>query len=409
MNRKQLSLLLGFGLLIGGLGWYMAGRNRATYGESGQALGGKLLPEFPMNEVAQITIQEQTNHVHLVKEEGTWRVQERHGYPADYGAVSALLRKIWEMKIVQSEEVGPSQWPRLQMADPGQGTNSGTRLEFKDASGQGVGTIVLGKKHMRQSSGPSQFGNEGWPDGRYVRVDGVPRVALVSDAFSEVEAKPDRFLDKDFIKVEKLRRIEVTHPDAAQSWALTRETETGSWNLVDASESEKLDSSKTSSMNYALSNPLFDDVVSPDTDPETTGLEQAVNARLETFEGFNYQVKVGNKTADEKYYVSVQVEGAFARERSAPAEETAEDKERLDREFKEKLAKLDEKLAREQTKGRWIYLVSKWTVDPLLKTRADFLEVKSEPEAAAEGEGDEGEEPVLEEPEGEPLVPTLFE
>jgi hypothetical protein len=58
------------------------------------------------------------------------------------------------MKVVQSEEVGPSHWPRLQVAEPGQGTNSGTRLEFKDAAGKDLGTIVLGKKHMRQSSEP---------------------------------------------------------------------------------------------------------------------------------------------------------------------------------------------------------------------------------------------------------------
>ncbi|MCL4179419.1 MAG: DUF4340 domain-containing protein [Verrucomicrobia bacterium] len=406
MKRKQLSLLLGLGFLIGGLGWYMASRNRATYGESGQALGGKLLPEFPMNDIARITIQEETNTVQLVKDEGVWRVQERHGYPADYSDVSALLRKIWELKIVQSEEIGPSQWPRLQMADPGQGTNSGTRLEFKDGSGKAVGTIVLGKKHMRQSPGPSQFGNEGWPDGRYLRVDGVPRVALVSDAFSEVEAKADRFLDKDFIKVEKLRSISVTHTNLTNSWALTRETETGPWTLVAAAEGEKLDNSKTSSLNYALSNPLFDDVASPDASTETTGLDQPVVARLETFEGFNYDVKIGRQTADEKYHVSVQVEGAYARERTAPADETAEDKERLDREFKETLAKLDEKLTREQSKGRWIYLVSKWTVDSLLKTRADFLDTKSETETSAPDDSDPSE---VEDSNGDSLVPTLFE
>jgi hypothetical protein len=64
-----------------------------------------------------------------------------------------------------------------------------------------------------------------------------------------------------------------------------------------------------------------------------------------------YTVKVGNKTDDDKYYVSVQVEGNFDRERAPGADETEEDKERLDREFKEKLAKLDEKLAREQAMG----------------------------------------------------------
>jgi hypothetical protein len=266
---------------------------------------------------------------------------------------------------------------------------------------------------MRQSSEPSQFGSEGWPDGRYLRVAGVPRVALVSDAFSEVEAKPERFLNKDFIKIEKLRAISVTNTNQTNSWAVTRETESGPWALVDPAEGEKLDTTKTSSLNYLLSNPMFDDVVSPDATPETTGLDQPLIARLETFEGFAYSVKVGNKTDDDKYYVSVQVEGNFDRERAPMADETEEDKERLDREFKEKLAKLDEKLAREQASGRWVYLVSKWTVDGLLKGRGELLESKTEPEAAAEDAEDHtghdhGEEGG-EDGDGELLVPQLFE
>jgi len=408
MNRKQLTLLLVLGLVIGGLGFYLAGRNRANYGQSSQALGGKLLPDFAMNDVAQIAIEESTNALHLVKEDGLWRVRERYGYPADYGNISALLRKVWELEVVQSEEVGPSLWPRLQVAEPGAGTNSGVRLQFKDAAGKDLGTIVLGKKHMRQSSEPSQFGGEGWPDGRYLRVPGADRVVLVSDAFSEIETRPDRFLNKEFIKAEKLRSISVTHTDQTNSWAVSRETETGPWSLRDPAETEKLDTTKTSSFNYLLSNPMFDDVLSPDVGPETTGLNQPVVARLETFEGFTYTVKIGNKTADDKYHVAAEVEATFDRERAAGADETEEDKQRLDTEFKEKLAKLDEKLAREQAHARWVYLVSKWTVDALLKGRGELLESKPATEADTEAT-DEDHSHADEDLESAPLVPSLFE
>jgi hypothetical protein len=410
MNRKQLTLLLVLGLVIGGLGLYLTSRDRANYGESGQALGGKILPDFPMNDVAQIVIQDGTNDLHLVKDEGLWRVQERHGYPADYGDISTLLRKVWEIKAVQSEEVGPSHWPRLQVAEPGQGTNSGTRLEFKDATGKDLGTLVLGKKHMRQSTEPSQFGGGGWPDGRYLRVAGEPRVALVSDAFTEVETQPDRFLNKDFIKVEKLRAVSVTHPNATNAWALARETETGPWSLIDPAEDEKLDSTKTSSLNYLLSNPMFDDVVSPEVGVGTTGLDQPLVARLETFQGFTYTVKVGNKTDDEKYYVAVQVEGNFDRERVPGTEETEEDKERLEREFKEQVAKFDEKLAREQGYGDWVYLVSKWTVDALLKGRGELLESKTGPDPGTEDHSDHDHaEDGSENGAEDFLVPEFFE
>ncbi len=406
MNQKQLTLLLVLGVVIGGLGLYLTHRERAKFGESGQGLGGKLMPDFPMNDVAHIVIREDTNDLHLAKEEGVWKVQERYGYPADYADVSGLLRKIWELKVVQSEQVGASQWSRLQLAELGQGTNSGTRVEFKDSSGKELGTIVLGKKHMHEGSGSSQLGNEGWPDGRYLRVAGSERVSLVSDAFSEIESNPERFLSKEFIKVEKPKTVSVTHTEPTNSWALTRETETGPWTLVDPAEGEKVDASKTSSMNYVLSNPSFDDVVSPNASAELTGLDKPQLARVDTFEGFHYTLKIGNKTPEDKYYLNVQVEGDFPRERTPVADEKKEDQERLDREFKEKLTKLEEKLAREKSSARWTYLVSKWTVDPLLKARSDFLESKTPPPAEEKAPAETEEK--TESGDDGALVPELF-
>jgi hypothetical protein len=142
---------------------------------------------------------------------------------------------------------------------------------------------------------------------------------------------------------------------------------------------------------------------------EAAGFDQAMIAELETFEGFKYTVKVGNKTPDDKYHVSVHVEGDFVRERTPAADEKEEDKERLDKEFNEKLAKLEEKLAQEKTRADWIYLVSKWTVDPLLKVRADFLEAKTD---ESQTEDDAPEPADVDEDEHEsdepPLVPELF-
>src|SRR5439155_21869465 len=59
-------------------------------------------------------------------------------------------------------------------------------------------------------------------------------------------------------------------------------------------------------------------------------------------------------------------------------DEKPEDKEKLDKEFKDRLAKLEEKLKQEKGFEQWTYLVSKWTVDPLLKERKDLLAEKKE-------------------------------
>jgi len=402
MNRKQLSVIVVLGLVLGGLGLYISKRNAASYQSSGAAIGRKLLPDFPLNDVAQVTIRQTTNEVNLVKADDTWQVRERHNYPANFGEIGELLRKMWELKVVQTEQVGASHLPRIELVEPGPATNSGTLAEFKDKSGKVLKAVLLGKKHMKKSEGASPYGGaEGLADGRYVLVRNGPKeVAVVSDALSEVEAKADRWINKDFFKIEKVRTVSVTHTTETNSWKLTRELENGEVKLADLKEGEQLDTGKGSSAGNALSYPNFNDVVAPAAKPEETGLDHPVVAKIETFEGFNYTVKIGKKTGEDNYYMTMSVAGDFPKERTPGKDEKPEDKERLDKEFKEKLTKQEEKLKQEKAYEKWTYLVTKWTVDPLLKERRELLVEKKE-EPKTEGQ------PATTATPGSPPPPSL--
>jgi len=381
MNRKQFVILIVLGVVIGSLGIYVSRRNAASYQSSGEGgAGKKLLPDFPINDVAHIGIREGTNQLNLVRQDDAWTVRERYGYPANFQEISDLLRKLWDLKVVQTEQVGPSQYARLELTKPGAGTNSGTLLEFKDKSDKTIKAVLLGKKHMRKSENPSPFGGaDGFPDGRYLMVmGGAKDVAVVSDALSEAEAKPDRWLNKDFFKIEKLKTVSVASTNATNSWKLTRETENGPLSLADPGPGELLDAGKSSPVGSALSFPSFTDVVSPETKPEEMGMDKPIVAKIETFEGFTYTITIGTKTNDDNSYLRMSVAGDFPRERTAGKDEKPEDKEKLDKEFKEKTSKLDEKLKQEKGFEKWTYLVSKWTVDPLLKSRKDLLVEKKD-------------------------------
>src|SRR2546430_5964291 len=344
MNRKQLGILIVLGAVIGALGLYVSRRNAASYQSSGEGRAGKkLLPDFPINDVVRIGIKQGTNELNLVEQDDNWTVRERYGYPANFQEIGDLLRKIWDLKVVQTEQVGPSQFAKLELTEPNNGTNSGTLVEFKDTSDKTIKAVLLGKKHMRKSENASPLGgSDGWPDGRYLLVMNGPKdVAVVSDALSEVEVKPDRWLNKDFFKVEKLKTISVTHTNATNSWKLTRETENGALTLADAKPGEQLDSAKSSSAGSALSYPSFTDVVSPQAKPEETGMDHPVLAKLETFDGFTYTIKVSGKTNEENRSLNMNVTAELPKERTPGKEEKAEDKEKLDKEFKEKMSKLE--------------------------------------------------------------------
>ena len=193
--------------------------------------------------------------------------------------------------------------------------------------------------------------------------------------------------------MEKIRSIAVTYPVATNSWKVTRDTESATeWKLADAKPGEQLDSSKTSSFSYALNSPSFNDVLPADTKPEQTGLDKPTVVTLDTFENFTYTIKLGQKTNDNIPLV-VAVTAQIPKERTPGKDEKPEDKTKLDKEFKDKQKKLEDKLAQEKAFEKWVYLVSNWTVDSLLKERSQLLaEKKEEPKkdekaAAAEPAG----------------------
>jgi hypothetical protein len=236
---------------------------------------------------------------------------------------------------------------------------------------------------MRKGGDESGMGGGGYPDGRYIMVgNDVQSVAVVSDALSNIEPKPEEWLNKDFFKVENLKSISVTSTNATNNWKLDREKENGEWKLADGKTGEQLDTGKSSGVTSALSSPSFNDVAT-NSAPDKTGLDKPLLAKLSTFDGLNYEVKVGSKTGEDNYFLKMAVNGSFPKERAAGKDEKPEEKTRLDKEFKEKTQKLEEKLKNEKEYEKWTYVVSKWTIDPLLKERKDLLaEKKEEPKTA---------------------------
>jgi len=387
MNRKQFAILLMLVAVLGVAGLMLYQRNKTSWQSRSQQLGQKLLGDLPVNDVAQIVIRSGTNELHLAKKEGAWRVRERSDYPANFSEISSLLLKLADLKAVQSEEVGPTQLGRYQLLPPGPGTNTATLVEFLDENGKALKSLLLGKPHLRKPerrSGMDDFGDTGWPDGRYVMVGaGARSVALVSDPLTQIEPKPEQWLNKDFFKVGKAKVVSVEFPVATNSWRVTRDTESADWKLADAKADEKLDSAKVSGLNYALNSPSFNDVFPASTGAEQTGLDKPTVINLETFDNFAYTLKVGTKTND-TYPFIVSVVANPAKERAPGKDEKPEDKDKLDKEFKENLKKLEEKLAQEQAYAKWIYFVPSWSLDTLLKERSQILaEKKAETPASS--------------------------
>ena len=383
MNSKQLTLLVFLCIVLGGLGWLAWNKQRDAYSESAAQLGEKLLPNFPLNDVTQITIRQPANTIALAKKDEVWVVVDRGDYPANFSNISDLLKKFWELKVAKPVKVGPSRLPQLELIGPDKG--SGTLVEFKAKDGKPLPSVLLGAKTMREAGAEAAaFGGGAFPNGRYVMVGGDPKhVALITETFATADGKIDEWLNKDWFKVEKIKSVSVVGTNATNNFKVLRDSEAAEWSLVDAKGEEKLDNAKAGGVFTALSSPSFLDV-STNGNAEPTGLgKPQVMATIETFDGFTYTAKIGNTTgAGDDRFFQFTLAGNFPKERAPGKDEKPEDKAKLDKEFADHVKVLEERLKTDMAYTKRAYIVSKWTIDPLLKDRKDLLvEKKEEPKA----------------------------
>ena len=380
MNRKQLTLLIVLGVVLGGLGWLAYQKKTRPYKQADKRatmvkLGDKVLPNFEPNDVEQIVIKQPKEELTLAKKNDIWVVKDRGDYAANFDHIRDMLIKLADLKVAKAVSVGPSRLPMLELVPPDKG--SATQLEFKDKSGKLIKSVLLGAKSMREGGGGNDlFGGGGgsFANGRYVMVgNDISTVALVTETFQNAEANPEDWLNKDWFKIEKHKSISVVTTNATNNWKLSRETESGEWKLADAKPGESYDATKGGAVTSALGFAQFTDLPT-NSAPEVTGLDKpAVTATIETFDGYTYTAKVGNKNGDENYFFQIAVAGNFPKERTPGKDEKPEDKERLDKEFQAALKTKEDKVKADQTYVKWTYIVSKWTVDPLLKVRSDLL------------------------------------
>lgn len=379
MNLKQIGILLAVVIVIGGGALILHNKQSSSWSGGDADAGKKLLGDFPFNDVTHIQIQHGTNQLNLEKKDDTWRVRERGDYAANFSQISDFLLKARDLKVIQSEDVGPSQLPRLELA-PGQGSNAPVVVDFKGQGDKLIRTLLLGKKHMKAATAaaPSQFGGEeAFPDGRYVMVGtNSGSVALISDPLDTVDAQPDQWLDKDFLHITKPKTIEVTFPESTNSWKITRPSETAAWKLEDAKPGEELDSSKTSSLSNPFNSGNFSDVL-PKSKTDQLGTNKPTVVKIDTFDDVDYTLNIGAKTNDD-YLMTVSVVDNFPDKRPVGVNEKPADKPKIDKIYQDAVQKAKDQFNQAKPLEGWTYLAASWEVDPLLKERSQLLTEKKE-------------------------------
>jgi hypothetical protein len=377
MNRRTFLILVILLVVLGGAGLAMFWQDLSAWRSTGSRIGAKPFGKLPVNEVAQIRLYDGKGEVTLALKDGRWVVRQRGDYGASVQEIGDLLVKLPDLKVVQTESVGATLLPRLNLVAPGKeekadakadakkAEGAGTELQLSDKSGKVLGSVLLGKKYVKIEPSPLPIKQE-TPVGRYVLSPGNPTVLVLSDALKNADAKPEQWLARDFFKAERIRSLAASG-DGAQ-WKIARKEEYDPWKFADGGG--ELDPGKAVAAVNALAGLTFSDVA-PDVKAEAFDKPRTLIA--ETYDNLVYTVRFAAKSGGDDYYLSVAVGGEPARARVLEKGEKSADKERLDKQFEEALKKLDARLKLEKGLAAWTYVVPAKTLEPLIRTRSELI------------------------------------
>ena len=337
--KKLIVLLLAAAALVGAALWLKGGRAHKTP----NLVGRKILPAFNISDVARVEITG-AKSLALASGEAGWSVDALHGYPADAAKIRDALLKLQDLKAGQ----------------PATGISNAapTTVVLKDAAGKELAKLVMGEQHRSAPRGEmAQFGGGGYPDGRYVTFDGA--TVLVNDALDAFDGDPKKWVETKVCGITASDVKEVTYAKGKETVKLTRKDST--WTLEGLGPKEELDTSKTYSLDSALSYLNFANVVDPKKTEAELGFATGAVYTATLKNGITYTAKVGNKIgADSAFKVSAAFKpvGTNATENAA-CEKTVKD-------FND-------------TVGKWTYTISSYSAESMSKTRKDLVKAKEEP------------------------------
>ena len=391
MNKRQVVVLWIVAIVLATAAYFTrSDKSKGFESKTQRSRGQTVLADFPTDQVAKVKVGSGETATTLVRKDGKWTIEERGGYPAKTEMVNEFLRSLAEVKVVDGIEANPSYAPRFGM-DPNASKpeDRGTEVVMSNDAGAELVHITLGKNLQAAGEDPmaAMMGGGGGSTGRFIRNHGDETgVYKVSEMFSSLATEPQRWLNEDFVKIEKIKTISVSpkaQPDKVE-WKVTRTDENAEFTLDAPQAGETLDTTIASSLKSLLYYARFEDVLSEDKAADIAKPLEKRTVKIETVEGFVYTITVTptdekpkeatpeGPPPEENYLMTVDVEGTVPAERKKDEKDTPEDTKAKDKAFADRKTELEKRLVSEKALSGKVFKVTKYTVDALTKSRAEI-------------------------------------
>ena len=302
MDKKNLVAMAAAAAVLCAAAYLLSSGSRP----SAAKLNGKtILPALDMSAVSRIEI---GGRLALAAGDGGWVVETLHGYPADRAKIAENLLKLAELKVGQVAR--------------GRDLGETTEVVLKDAAGKELAKLPLGDRHR----------------GRYVGFEG--QTVLVSDTLDAFDGDPKRWCDARIANFPASDVTAVAFSNGDGKFELEKGTN-GVWEAKGGlAENEELDSSKTYSLDSALSYLDFASVA----DPALTEAELGFST------GFVYTATMKDGTNSVVHVATV---GNEAKEGGG------------------RYFRLDD--------GKWVFVIPQYAAEKMMRRRSDLVKEKEKP------------------------------
>jgi hypothetical protein len=361
MSRKHFSLLLVVTVVVAVLVLLVPGKTS----RKSEVEKTRLLPDLQqqVNDLDWMRISGAGGAViaTLARGDGFWKVEEEHGYPADWNQLRTLLADLARAEIVELKTANPAYYARLGVEDVSRADATGVMLEFGPDSG--LPALVVGNRAQGR-------------DGHYVRLRDAADSVLI-DRSLEVPREAMGWLEKNIVHVadSEVVEVEIVHADGERIVARKISADDENFVLQDIPEGREIKSDwAVDSLASGLASLVLEAVVPADgldwSQATRFGLVTAdglrIDAELVPLEVMN-EVMTEGEQADPEYWIRLQaglyqtaVESAVTP--PAEGEETFQRADTINRRV-----------------GGWAYRIPKYKYDAMSKRMADLLSAPDSP------------------------------
>ncbi|MBF0452451.1 MAG: DUF4340 domain-containing protein [Candidatus Magnetomorum sp.] len=386
--KTMLFLVIILGIFIG-ISFLIQQMQTPSVSETSR-LGGALLENLPVNDIAAVTINSEEGTVQLGKVEEQWVVKSRYNFPVDFKKLIDFVKKLKDAKVGRTFKASEASLARMQLLpqdkEGAEKDSKGVQVRLEGAESNLIADIITGKVRENES---------GASGGQYIRMGDSDTVYLTDQNFKYMTKDAKGWLEKELldIKDEDIQKVIYTSWEGQKAYTVQREKKGEDPILVNVPEGRTSKKSELTSLMGSLSSLRIDDVENPeDKQTEKTKLDKLTYF---LFNGMVYTLYPEKKFKDNADVHCLRVEIAYQKppEKEKPPTDLSEatpvtdDKapveEKKDEKTPEELAFEAENNNKKMSK--WTYILPKWKYENFVTNIDELLEeIKEEAPEEAE-------------------------